>query len=118
MANYVHIPAHTVQRALPAQGQRPGADAGDPQVFLTRFDVPSDVRAGVWECTPGGWPVEPRADTETCYILSGSATVTDGRTGAVYEVRAGDVIIQPKGWSGRWDVTETIRKVYSIGVPA
>ncbi|WP_277986444.1 hypothetical protein [Promicromonospora panici] len=26
--------------------------------------------------------------------------------------------LQPKGWSGRWDVTETVRKVYSIGVLA
>lgn len=26
--------------------------------------------------------------------------------------------MQPKGWSGRWDVTETVRKVYSIGVQA
>jgi uncharacterized cupin superfamily protein len=117
MAKYVHIPADTVQGSLAAQGQRPGADAGDPQVFLARFDGPVDVRAGIWQCTPGGWPVEPRTDTETCYILSGSARVTDGTTGTVYEVRAGDVIIQPKGWSGRWDVTETIRKVYSIGVP-
>ncbi|MEU1321077.1 cupin domain-containing protein [Streptomyces tibetensis] len=29
---------------------------------------------------------------------------------------AGDVVVQPKGWSGRWDVRETIRKVYSIGL--
>lgn len=59
-----------------------------------------------------------RPDTETCYILSGRATVTDAATGERYEVSAGDVIVQPRGWSGRWDVSETIRKVYSIGVPA
>ena len=35
-------------------------------------------------------------------------------TGATYEVSAGDVIVQPKGWSGRWDVKETIRKVWSL----
>lgn len=117
MANYVHIPAEAVQGPLQAQGQRPGADTGDPQVSLARLDGPGDVRAGVWECTPGGWPVEHRADAETCYILSGSAIVTDGATGTRYAVGAGDIIIQPIGWSGRWDVTETIRKVYSIGVP-
>ncbi|MEV0284900.1 cupin domain-containing protein [Kribbella sp. NPDC050820] len=44
--------------------------------------------------------------------------MTDGETGGRYEVSAGDVIVQPRGWSGRWHVTETIRKVYSIGVPA
>ena len=57
-------------------------------------------------------------DTETCYILSGRATVIDAATGKRYEVSAGDVIVQPRGWSGRWDVRETIRKVYSIGVSA
>jgi uncharacterized cupin superfamily protein len=66
----------------------------------------------------GGWPVVDRPDTETCYILSGRATVTDAATGERYEVSADDVIVQPRGWSGRWDVSETIRKVYSIGVPA
>lgn len=81
------------------------------------FGTGSDVRAGIWESQPGGWPVAQRADTETCYILSGRAIITDGTTGERYEVEAGDVIIQPKGWSGRRDVTETIRKVYSIGVP-
>lgn len=59
-----------------------------------------------------------RPDTETCYILSGRATVTDAATGERYEVSAGDVIVQPRGWSRRWDVSETIRKVYSIGAPA
>jgi uncharacterized cupin superfamily protein len=53
-------------------------------------------------------------DTETCYILSGRAIVTDGATGQRYEVTAGDVIVQPQGWFGRWDVTETIRKVWSL----
>ena len=56
--------------------------------------------------------------TETCYILSARATVTDAATGERYEVSAGGVIVQSRGWSGRWDVSETIRKVYSIGVPA
>jgi uncharacterized protein len=56
--------------------------------------------------------------TETCYIVSGLATITDGATGEKYEISACDVVVQPKGWSGRWDVVETIRIVYSIGVPA
>jgi uncharacterized cupin superfamily protein len=47
--------------------------------------------------------------------VSGRATVTDGETGTRYEISAGDVIVQPKGWSGRWEVTETIRKVYCHG---
>lgn len=117
MSTFVHVPASTITGPLQPQGQRPGADAGDPQISLQRFETGGDVRAGIWESQPGGWPVVERPDTETCYILSGRATVTDGATGERFEVTAGDVIVQPRGWSGRWDVTETIRKVYSIGVP-
>jgi uncharacterized cupin superfamily protein len=117
MSNFVHEPTPDVTGPLEPRGQRPGADSGDPQISTRAFEAPADVRAGIWESAPGGWPVVNREDTETCYILSGRATITDGATGKSYEVSAGDVIIQPKGWSGRWDVTETIRKVYSIGVP-
>lgn len=116
--SYVHASAATVTGALAPKGQRPGADSGDPQISSVAFDAPADVRVGVWECEPGGWPVTDRPDTESCYIVSGRATITDAATGRTYEIAPGDVIVQPKGWSGRWDVTETIRKVYSIGVPA
>jgi uncharacterized cupin superfamily protein len=47
-------------------------------------------------------------------IVSGRAVITDGLTGGTFEVSAEDVIGQPQGWSGRWDVKETIRKVWSL----
>lgn len=28
--------------------------------------------------------------------------------------RAGDLVILPVGWTGRWDVLETVRKIYAI----
>jgi uncharacterized cupin superfamily protein len=100
---------------LEPRGRRPGADTGDPQIASAAFETVSDVRVGIWEAQPGGWPVVEREDTETCYILSGRAKITDGATGETFDVAAGDVIVQPRGWSGRWDVLEPIRKVYSIG---
>jgi uncharacterized cupin superfamily protein len=115
---YVHGAPTAVTGPLEPKGQRLGAGSGDPQIASISFDAPADVRVGVWECAPGGWPVLERPDTETCYIVSGRATITDGETGAKYDISAGDVVVQPRGWSGRWDVTETIRKVYSICVPS
>ena len=26
----------------------------------------------------------------------------------------GDVLVLPKGWSGRWDITETVRKLFVL----
>lgn len=114
MSTSIHIPAATITGPLEPSGQRPGADSGDPQLGILRFETHGAVRAGVWECEPGGWPVQPREDTETCYILSGRVIVTDGATGRTSEVSAGDVIVLPKGWFGRWDVKETVRKVWSV----
>jgi uncharacterized cupin superfamily protein len=29
-------------------------------------------------------------------------------------IGAGDMAVFPKGWTGTWDIHETVRKVYSI----
>ena len=34
--------------------------------------------------------------------------------GTSVELTAGDVLTLPKGWSGRWDILETVRKLYVI----
>lgn len=86
-------------------GQRDGADQGDPQVSAQVI-----FREGP---KPGGWPIVDRGDTETATIVSGSGTITDA-DGTEHALVAGSVVTLPKGWSGRWDITETLRKVYVI----
>lgn len=71
-----------------------------------------DQEVGVWECTPGPshWTLETH---EFVQILSGSMTVTpDG--GEPQKIGTGDVAVFPRGWSGSWQIHETIRKVYVI----
>jgi uncharacterized protein len=117
MPSMYHQPPTAVTGPLEPRGQREGADSGDPQIAWTAFDSSDDVKVGVWEAAQGGWPIVDRENTETCYIVSGRATITDDETGEKNEISAGHVITFPKGWSGRWDVSETIRKVYCIAVP-
>ncbi|MFI2563504.1 cupin domain-containing protein [Paenarthrobacter sp. NPDC018779] len=104
------MPAATLLGELEPNGPRPGFDTGNPETSILKFDT--SIKTGIWECEPGGWDVAPREDTEVCYILSGQATITDASTGRRFEISGGDVIVQPKDWSGRWEVTETIRKFY------
>lgn len=99
---------------LPAAGQRAGADRGDPQIAISPLAPQAGGSLGIWECQPGGWPVVNRPDTEFTYIISGRATLTDDATGQVTEITGGDLVILPPGWTGRWDVIETVRKVYAI----
>jgi uncharacterized protein len=109
----LHTKAHEVRGRLEDVGLRSGSDTGSPRVGARVLHAAGPV-VGIWECTPGGWPISDREDTETCIILSGRARVTEGATNKICEVSSGDVLILPKGWSGRWDVIEPVRKVYVL----
>jgi uncharacterized cupin superfamily protein len=74
--------------------------------------VDGELSAGIWQCGPGPshWTLETN---EVIYLVAGKMTVTpDG--GAPTVVSVGDVAVFPKGWSGTWNIHETVRKVYSI----
>lgn len=71
-----------------------------------------DSEVGVWQCTPGPsyWKLETH---EFVHIVAGKMTVTpDG--GLPTEIGPGDVAVFPRGWSGTWQIQQTIRKVYVI----
>jgi uncharacterized cupin superfamily protein len=92
-------------------GPRVGADTGEPMTSGRVFYEGNGVQVGLWECTPGGWTIENRPDHETVQILSGRARLTNA-DGTAVELAAGDVLTLPKGWSGRWDILETVRKLF------
>lgn len=86
---------------------------GDPMAtYGVEFWVDGGMSAGIWECEPG--PSHWTLDTnEVIYLVAGRMTVTpDG--GEPTEVGVGDTAVFPKGWTGTWDIHETVRKVYSI----
>ena len=114
MAAMTHIKKTDVEGHLPGAGIRAGADSGNPVLNVQALEHITGSNVGIWECQPGGWPVVDRTDTEVCYILAGAARITDEASGEVREIEAGDLVVLPMGWTGRWDVTETVRKVYAI----
>lgn len=115
MKKFTIVKANAIAGAgLAPGGQRAGADSGDPQIATQRLAPDAVGNLGIWECQPGGWPVVERPDTEFTYIISGHARLTDDASGEVAEIGAGDLVILPPGWSGRWDVIEPVRKIYAI----
>ena len=92
-------------------GPRAGFDSGAPQASGVTFFSGHGVDVGVWECTPGGWAILDRPTTETMMLLAGLVTITPA-DGESVDLSEGDVFVLPKGWSGRWDVRETVRKFY------
>ncbi|MDA8312899.1 MAG: cupin domain-containing protein [Actinomycetota bacterium] len=70
------------------------------------------AESGIWECTPGPsrWTLETN---EFVHVLTGSMTVTaDG--GAPVHIGPGDTALFPRGWTGTWEIHETLRKLYVI----
>ena len=66
---------------------------------------------GFWEREPDTWSFERPYD-EVALILAGEAEIeTDGR---VLTVRAGDLLVTPKGSAGTWRIKETIVKFFAI----
>jgi uncharacterized protein len=68
--------------------------------------------AGIWECEPGlsRWLLDTH---EVIHLVAGRMTVQPD-DGPAVEMSAGDVAVFPKGWSGTWQIHETLRKVYAI----
>ena len=98
---------------LTPTGRRVGADVGQPMTAIRiLYESPDGgLSVGIWECTPGGWAIVDRPDTEVVHILAGRATITDA-DGTAHELGPGDAHILPTGWSGRWDIHETVRKLF------
>jgi uncharacterized cupin superfamily protein len=105
--------AAALQGPLEPWGPRAGADKGDPQTAGLALFEGHGVQVGVWECSPGGWTIVDRVDTESMLLLSGRVLITPA-DGDPVELGAGDVFVLPKGWSGRWDVLERVRKFYVV----
>jgi len=88
--------------------------AGAPQTRLwVHYEDPAQrLSAGEWEATPGKWRIA-YTEWEWMLVLSGSCTVT-GDDGAVITAGPGDAFVIEPGFSGTWEVTETMRKHWVI----
>jgi uncharacterized cupin superfamily protein len=87
-----------------------GSGGAEADVFAT-----GPFTTGFWEREPDTWRFE-RPHHEVALILAGEAEIeTDD--GVVHTVRAGDVLITPKGSAGTWRIKEKIVKFYAIVTP-
>jgi uncharacterized protein len=62
---------------------------------------------------PGSFRGEADGIYEQMHFVAGSGTITDADS-VVTTIRPGVVMLCPDGWSGVWDVQETLRKTYAI----
>jgi uncharacterized protein len=98
------------QGPVPAGQVLEGAPHTSGVVVFRNADGSSE--AGIWECTTGAYHVVVERD-EFCHLLAGRVVVAEDG-GEPVELRPGDCMMFPRGWSGSWRITETIRKAYMI----
>lgn len=99
---------------LTSKGPRGDADKGSPCCASRVLFKGKQSSVGSWHCTEGGFPVVKRPTTEVFHILEGEGTLTDAIDGTVHFWRAGDLVVLPKGWSGRWDINKAIHKIWVV----
>jgi uncharacterized cupin superfamily protein len=110
------ISTSTLTQATDAEledwGALPEATGEEMATHGVELWVDGGSSAGIWQCAPGPsrWTLETN---EVIHLVAGRMTVTpDG--GEPAEIGTGDMAVFPKGWTGTWDIHETVRKVYSI----
>jgi uncharacterized cupin superfamily protein len=75
-------------------------------------DRDGKLYAGVWEATPGKWRIAYE-EWEYVHLLSGRSIITEDG-GAAHAINAGDSFLIRPGFTGTWEVLETITKQYVI----
>lgn len=75
-------------------------------------DEETAAESGIWQCTPGPsyWELETN---EFVHVLGGRMTVTEDG-GSPVDLGPGDTVVFPMGWKGKWQIHETLRKLYVI----
>lgn len=114
----IHETPHlaAVATAAELEDWGPLEEAADPEIPMTTAGITlwsdGDQEVGVWQCTagPSRWTLQTH---EQIYVLAGRMTVTPD-DGESTELAAGDTAVFPKGWTGTWQIHETLRKLYVI----
>ena len=68
---------------------------------------------GVWECTPYAEILDYPTENEYCMVLKGKVSLTNP-DGSIETFSAGDSYVVPAGFKGKFEVHETLRKIYVI----
>lgn len=86
--------------------------SGDPVHTTWLLEDRAPLYAGIWQSTPGKWRVSYE-EWEYFNILSGAGILRDA-TGAQTPLTAGSRHIIRPGFSGTFEVTETLTKDFVI----
>ena len=87
---------------------------GAPELTVRNVytDPTGAFSAGIWESTPGKWPVDYTED-EFCLLLAGTVELTDAR-GRTARFTTGDAFVIAAGFKGTWETVDPVKKLYAV----
>jgi uncharacterized cupin superfamily protein len=91
----------------------PTAETGAPYESWHVISDDGQVELGIWEVTPGSFRGSCDGYYEQMHFVAGRGSITDA-AGEVTAIQPGVVMLCPDGWSGVWEVEETVRKTYAV----
>lgn len=91
----------------------PTAVSGAPYESWHVISDDGRVELGIWEVTPGSFRGSNEGSYEQMHFVAGRGTIT-AADGEVTRIGPGVVMFCPDGWSGLWEVDETVRKTYAV----
>ncbi|NRA55532.1 MAG: DUF861 domain-containing protein [Gammaproteobacteria bacterium] len=100
-------------RAVPSEAVLSGTCNETGAVHYETSD--GKVTTGTWQCTPYAEQLICDGFSEFATIISGTVALTT-TGGPVEHFGPGDSYVLPVGWHGRFEVLETLRKIYVITV--
>jgi uncharacterized cupin superfamily protein len=88
---------------------------GEKITFTDFHEGNAIVKVGVWDAEKGIGHLENYPFTEYVLMISGRVIVTND-DGSSNEFTAGDTFVIPKGFTGTWDIRESMKKqIVQIG---
>jgi uncharacterized cupin superfamily protein len=101
---------------LPSEVSMAPVTSGTP---VAHEDVIADTGReffAVWACDAGVYPRVKDKRGSFMYLLDGAGQIVDA-DGTPHELAGNSILILPFGWSGHWDIRQTVRKVYVHTTP-
>jgi len=79
---------------------------------VVMLDTPAHTM-GLWKVTPGAFETNHAGYIEFIHVISGTGRLVS-EAGVITELKAGTTSLMPEDWKGRWEVDETLTKVFTI----
>jgi uncharacterized cupin superfamily protein len=103
--------------ALPSEVSMAPVTSGTPVAYEDVIADTGQEFFATWACDAGVFPRVKDKRGSFMYLLGGAGQIVD-TDGTSHELAADSILILPFGWSGHWNITQTVRKVYVHTTPA